>query len=187
MGNTALLVCDIQNGIVARIQGQDSNAYLDCLASTIKAARAAGLQIIYVRVAFRAGHPEASPRNATFSRLKTFGGFVETDPSTAVHPTVAPEATDVVVTKRRVSAFHGTDLDLVLRAGDVEKLVIAGLSTSGVVMSTVRQGSDMDYQLVVLEDLCCDSEQAIHDAAIMVIGKQAEVLKSEEWVAGLQK
>lgn len=187
MANTALLVCDIQPGIVERIQGHDTAAYLERLASTIKAARAAGLQIIYVRVAFRAGHPEASPRNASFARVKTFGGFLESDPSTAVHPSVAPEPTDVVITKRRVSALHGTDLDLVLRAGDVQKLIIAGLSTSGVVMSTVRQGSDMDYQLVVLEDLCLDGEQAMHDAAMMVIGKQAEVLKSAEWVAGLQK
>jgi nicotinamidase-related amidase len=185
MSTTALLVCDVQNGIVERIPGLDTKAYLQNLVNTIQAARAANHRVIYVRVAFRSGHPEASPRNASFARVKTMGGFLEHDPSTQIHETVAPQAEDIVVIKRRVSAFHGTDLDLVLRSLGIETLVICGLSTSGVVMSTVRQGSDLDYKLVVLEDLARDTEQAMHDACVKILAKQAQIINSEEWIAGL--
>ncbi|KIX97559.1 uncharacterized protein Z520_07012 [Fonsecaea multimorphosa CBS 102226] len=190
MAATALLVCDIQNGIVERVQGpgQDTELFLQRLSQTIDAARHAGLTVIYVRVAFRPGYPEASPRNASLARVKAHGsaaGFGEDDPLTQIHAAALPLPTDIVVTKRRVSALHGTDLDLVLRSLGVENLVIAGLSTSGVVMSTVRQAADMDYRLVVLADLCRDSDQEMHDAAMKVIAKQAEVVTSEDWVAGL--
>ncbi|KIW25717.1 uncharacterized protein PV07_08872 [Cladophialophora immunda] len=185
MATTALLVCDIQNGIVDRVQSQDTESFLQRLSETIEAARKAGIQVIYVRVAFRPGCPEASLRNASFARIKAHGGFTESDASTQIHAAVAPREGDIVVTKRRVSALYGTDLDLILRSLGIETLVISGLSTSGVVMSTVRQGADMDYKLVVLEDLCQDTEQEMHDAAMKVIGKQAQVVGSAGWVAQL--
>ncbi|OAP55633.1 hypothetical protein AYL99_09785 [Fonsecaea erecta] len=186
---TALLVCDIQNGIIERVQGgpENTESFLQRLSQTIAAARAASLPIIYVRVAFRPGMPEVSPRNALLAGAKAAGGtsFSESSASTQIHASVAPHDGDIVVIKRRVSALHGTDLDLVLRSLGVETLVIAGLSTSGVVMSTVRQGADMDYRLVVLADLCRDTEQDMHEAAIKVIAKQAEVLSAAEWVERL--
>ncbi|OQU96298.1 hypothetical protein CLAIMM_02401 [Cladophialophora immunda] len=155
MATTALLVCDIQKGIVDRVQSQDTESFLQRLSETIEAARKAGIQVIY------------------------------SDASTQIHAAVAPREGDIVVTKRRVSALYGTDLDLILRSLGIETLVISGLSTSGVVMSTVRQGADMDYKLVVLEDLCQDTEQEMHDAAMKVIGKQAQVVGSAGWVAQL--
>ncbi|EXJ53705.1 uncharacterized protein A1O5_13061 [Cladophialophora psammophila CBS 110553] len=186
MATTALLVCDIQNGIVERLKSQDTESFLRRLSQTIEAARKIGLNVIYVRVAFRPGFPEASPRNASLARVRAHGGFVEGDTSTDIHAAVAPQEGDILVTKRRVSALHGTDLDLILRSLDVKTLVISGLSTSGVVMSTVRQGADMDYKLVVLEDLCWDTEQDVHDAALKVIAKQAQVVRSVDWIAKLQ-
>ncbi|KIW87222.1 uncharacterized protein Z519_12125 [Cladophialophora bantiana CBS 173.52] len=186
MATTALLVCDIQNGIVERLKDQDTESFLLRLSQTIEAARKIGLKVIYVRVAFRPEFPEASPRNTSLARVKAHGGFVEGDASTQIHPAVAPQEGDILVTKRRVSALHGTDLDLILRSLDVESLVISGLSTSGVVMSTVRQGADMDYKLVVLEDLCLDAEQDMHAAALKVIAKQAQVVRSVDWIAKLQ-
>ncbi|OAL28657.1 hypothetical protein AYO20_09381 [Fonsecaea nubica] len=197
---TALLVCDVQNGIVERIPLEARAPFLQRLADTIAAARNAGVTIIYVRVAFRAGLPEISPRNASFARVKAHaqalaqaqggaggGGFGESEPSTQIHAAVAPRegGGDIVVTKRRVSALYGTDLDVILRSMDIGTLVIAGISTSGVVMSTVRQGADMDYKLVVLGDLCLDMDAEIHDAALKVIAKQAEVVGSVEWAKKL--
>ena len=73
------------------------------------------------------------------------------DPSTEVHAAVAPEPGEVVVTKKRVSAFAGSDLDVVLRGLDVDALVLTGIATSGVVLSTLRMAADLDYELTVLE------------------------------------
>ncbi len=181
----ALLVCDIQNGIVERLPNHDTKAYLQQAYDAIKAAREAGIQVIFVRVAFRPGHPEASRRHGSVAKAKAWGGFVEGDLSTQIHDAITPRDDDIVVTKRRASAFHGTDLDILLRSLKIDTLVICGLSTSGVVLSTVRQGSDMDYNFVVLEDLCLDPEQAMHDACLKMLSKQAQIIKVAEWAAGL--
>ena len=69
-------------------------------------------------------------------------------------PAVRPQPEDVVVVKHRVGAFSSTDLDMILRAKGVDTLVLTGLATSGVVLSTVRQGADADYRLVVVADCC---------------------------------
>jgi len=175
----------VQNGIIERLTALDTEAYLQRVAGTIKFAREANIRLIYVRVAFRPGHPEASKRNASVARAKAWGGFVDGDPSTAIHSSVAPLKDDIVVTKRRGSAFHATDLDLLLRSMNIDTLVLAGISTSGVVMSTVRQGSDMDYNFVVLEDLCLDPDQATHEACLKILAKQAQILQAKDWIGGL--
>jgi nicotinamidase-related amidase len=75
---------------------------------------------------------------------------------------VAREPGDIVVRKTRVGAFSTTDLDRRLRERGVDTLVLAGISTSGVVLSTVRDASDRDYRIVVLEDACADPDPEIH-------------------------
>jgi nicotinamidase-related amidase len=174
---TALLVMDMQNGIVERF----GDAVLEPAARAIAAAREAGLPVIYVRVAFRPGHPEVSPRNRSFAALRD-GARLTDEASTAVHAAVAPQAGEVVVTKRRVSAFAGSDLDVVLRAGDVETLVLCGIATSGVVLSTLRAAADLDYGLVVLRDACADGDPEVHRVLLdKVFPRQAEVLEVAAW------
>jgi nicotinamidase-related amidase len=66
------------------------------------------------------------------------------------------------VRKVRVGAFSTTDLDQQLRGRGVDTLVLAGISTSGVVLSTVREAMDRDYRIVVLKDACADPEPDDH-------------------------
>lgn len=180
VGNTALLVMDIQRAIVSRV-GDDSG-YVDRLRGAIDAARAAGLPVIYVVVGFRPGHPEISARNRTFSAAATGSRFVPGDPDAEIDPRVAPLDGDVVVTKRRVSAFAGSDLDMVLRAGDVDSLVLAGIATSGVVLSTLRQAADLDYRLTVLADACFDPDDEVHRVLTeKVFPRQADVVTVADW------
>jgi nicotinamidase-related amidase len=92
----------------------------------------------------------------------------------------------VVVTKRRVSAFAGSDLDVVLRAQSIGHLVLAGIATSGVVLSTLRQAADLDYQLTVLADGCLDADPEVHRVLLeKVFPRQAEVTSIAGWTAGL--
>jgi nicotinamidase-related amidase len=91
VSETALLIMDVQRDIVARISDQDE--YLAALADAADAARAAGIRVIYVTVAFREGHPEISPRNKTFSAIAGSGRFTDSDPGTDIHPALAPAAT----------------------------------------------------------------------------------------------
>jgi nicotinamidase-related amidase len=180
MSKSALLVMDVQQGIVERFAGDDG--YLPRLGQAIDAARAAGVPVVYVVVGFRAGHPEISARNKTFSAIAGGGGLTENDSAAAIHPAVAPQAGDIVVTKRRVSAFTGSDLDVVLRAAEVDTLVLTGIATSGVVLSTLRQAADLDYRLVVLSDGCLDSDAEVHRVLTeKVFPRQADVVTIDAW------
>ncbi|HEY4122178.1 MAG TPA: isochorismatase family cysteine hydrolase, partial [Byssovorax sp.] len=157
---TALLAMDLQRGILESLP--DSGALLGRTAGLLRAARSAGVRVVYVVVAFRPGHPEASPRNKAFAGIRDSGRLVEGSPGTEIHPDVAPEPGEVVVTKRRVGAFGSTDLDVVLRANGIDTLVLAGIATSGVVLSTLRHAADADYSLVVAHDCCADRDDEVH-------------------------
>jgi nicotinamidase-related amidase len=176
-GNTALLVMDVQPGIVDRIPERDE--YLQRVEAAVAAAHESGIPVIYVVVGFRPGFPEVSGRN------KSFGALRETAPPFMVdpQPALAPEDGDVVVVKRRVSAFSGSDLEVVLRARDIRRLVLAGIATSGVVLSTVREAADKDYEITVLADLCADFDPEVHRVLLeKVFSRQADVITSEEWL-----
>jgi len=177
----ALLVMDVQNGVVARF-GDQAEELLVALTKAVIAARAAGVPVIFVRVAFRDGTPEVSPRNPTFSTLAGAGALNENDPGTEVHSAVAPLPGDIVVTKRRVSAFSVSDLDVVLRSLGVDSLVLSGIATSGVVPSTLRQAADLDYRLTVLRDGCADMDPEVHRVLTeKVFPRQASVVSVAEW------
>lgn len=157
----ALLVMDFQTTIVDSF-ATDKDALLARTANLIAGARTAGLRVMYVVVGFRADYPEVSPRSPTFSAVRGSGRFIEGAAGSEVHPAVAPRPGDVVVTKHRVSAFAGTDLDMVLRSCGIDTLVLSGIATSGVVLSTVRHAADADYRIVVVEDCCGDRDAEVH-------------------------
>lgn len=184
MAPMALLIMDVQQGIVERFAGDDG--YLDRLAAAIAAARGAGVAVIYVTVAFRPGYPEVSERNKSFSAIAGTGRFTDGDPGMPIPAAIAPAPGEVTVTKRRVSAFSGSDLEVVLRARRVSHLVLAGIATSGVVLSTLRQAADLDYQLTVLADGCLDADPGVHQILLgTVFPRQAEVTTIADWAARL--
>jgi len=176
-GRTALLVMDCQNDIVAMLPVPEAEALLERAAAALAGARRACWPVIHVVVAFREGYPEVSPRNPRFSAFKASGRLLAGSEGAAIHPRVAPLAGEPVVTKRRVGAFSTTDLEALLRARDITTLVLAGIATSGVVLSTVRWAADMDYRLIVLEDACADRDPEVHRVLMgKVFPGQAAVL-----------
>jgi nicotinamidase-related amidase len=180
----ALLVMDVQNAIVARIG--DADELLARLNHAIDGARRAGVPVIYVRVAFREGYPEVASANKTFSALAGRGGMGEADEATQIHPRVAPRPGEVVVVKKRVSAFAGSDLALVLRSQRIDTLVLTGIATSGVVLSTLREAADLDFGLVVLADACADSDPEVHRVLTeKVFVRQADVTTVGVWTESL--
>jgi nicotinamidase-related amidase len=176
----ALLLLDLQPGVVER--APDPAAYLARVTEAVRAARAHGVPVVHVVVGFRPGMPEISSRNQTFSVARQNRIPYLIDP----RPAIAPEGGEVVVTKRRVSAFAGSDLEVVLRAGNVDHLVLCGIATSGVVLSTLREAADKDYRLTVLADLCSDTDAEVHAVlAGKVFPRQARVMTGADWIASL--
>lgn len=127
-------------------------------------------------------NPEISPRNRQFATVAQADMFVE-GRSSELHPALAPQPGDVVLTKRRVSAFAGTDLDVLLRAGEIDTLVLCGIATSGCVLSTVRQAADLDFSLTVLSDGCIDRDEGVHRLLCeRVFPSQADVVTIDAWI-----
>jgi len=178
--NTALLVMDMQAGIVAMLP--DASSILGNVATAITAARKNNIPVIYVVVGFRQGGPEISANNKGFSMSKARLTSVNMDEFMAVHPDLAPAADEVTVIKRRVSAFTGSDLEVVLRAKGIQHLVLTGIATSGVVLSTLREAADKDYRITVLADACADRDEEVHRVlTTKVFPGQAEVVTVAEW------
>jgi nicotinamidase-related amidase len=176
-GTTALLVMDFQVAIVDGYAA-DRETLLGRTAGLLDAARKAGVMVGYVVVGFRPGYPEISPRNGQFSMLKETGLFAAGATGTEIHPAVAPRSGEIVVTKHRVSAFAGTDLDMILRAKAIETLILSGIATSGVVLSTLRHASDADYRLLVVQDCCSDRDEEVHRVLLEKIFPRQAVLVS---------
>ena len=178
--NTALLVMDMQTAILNNLP--ETTALKSNVAKAIAAARDAKIPVIYVVVGFRPGMQEISPRNKTFSASKARMSGGDMNAFMAIDPSVAPQQDDLVVTKRRVSAFAGSDLEVVLRALDVKALVLTGVSSSGVVLSTTREAADKDFGLTILSDCCADGDEEVHRVLMTkVFARQADVLTVDEW------
>ncbi len=176
---SALLLMDYQRVVVANFAKDES--LLPRAAGVLRAARDAGVRVIYVGVGFRPGYPEASPNNLRFGAIRESGRFLLDDPGTQIHPAVAPREGEILVTKHRVSAFFGTDLDIILRANGIDTLVLAGIATSGVVLSTLRHAADADYRCLVIADCCADGDPEVHACLTeKVFPRQATVISAED-------
>jgi len=134
-------------------------------------------------VGFRAGFPEVSERNQLFGAIKTNRQWQQVfqGPAGAIHPEVAPVNDEIVVTKHRVNAFHGTDLAMILRAKEIDTLILFGIATSGVVLSTLLEASDADYRVLVVKDCCIDTDLHLHACLIeKLFPRRATMLSADE-------
>jgi len=182
---TALLVLDHQTMLVEGY-APDPAAHLARVADLLASVRAADVAVIYVTVGFRPGYPEVADSNVMFSGVRSGGRFQFGDPQSAIPAAIAPRGDEPVVVKHRVSAFAGTDLAMLLRARKIETLAMFGIATSGVVTSTVRAAADLDYRLIVLKDLCADTDASLHTMLIdTLFPRQAETITADTFVARL--
>jgi len=188
IARTALLAMDCQTGLVS-IYAKPPEEFLERAATVLQGARNTGMSVVHVQVGFRPGLPEVSGRNKLFAAIKSSSQHQKLFEGTtgAINPTLGPEADDIVVTKHRVSAFAGTDLEMVLRAKNIDTLVLFGIATSGVVLSTLLHACDADYQLVVIADCCADLDAELHEALLKrLFPQRAAVVTAAEFVQALQ-
>src|SRR6478609_4877153 len=181
---TAVLIMDYQNDVLLRFTQVD-DATLERAAAVLAAARAAGVPVIYVMIAFRPGYPEV-PDGRMFSMVKGSGMLVEGTEGADIHSAVAPQPGDIIVLKKRVGAQTGSDLQQVLSAKRRSHLVLFGVATSGVVLSTIRWAADADYTMNVVSDCCVDRDPEVHRVLIeKVFDRMAPALTAAECIAAL--
>jgi nicotinamidase-related amidase len=176
----ALLVMDMQSALLGNLP--DSATLIRKVAGAITKARDKNIPVIYITVGFRSGLPEINMNNKAFAASKGRFAGIGTDEFMKIDPVLAPATDEITVVKRRVSAFTGSDLEVILRSQSIEHIVLTGIATSGVVLSTVREAADKDYRITVLADCCGDGDDEVQRVLITkVFPRQAEVLMLSEW------
>jgi nicotinamidase-related amidase len=179
---SALLLMDFQNAIVGMV-GEGGAALLERANKARMAAKAAGLAVMHIRVAFTEADYEAvSPRNKSFSALKGAKFATDGSETAAIHAALTPAPDEEVFRKVRVGAFSTTKLSERLAARGIDTLILAGISTSGVVLSTLRDAADHDYRLFVIADVCADQDAEVHRVLTeKVFPRQAYVITLAEF------
>ena len=191
---SALLLMDIQNDIVdpAGKLGRHGMAAevermhaIENSARSLAAARAAGLMVVHVIVAFRPGHTDVTPHSKLLASIGQANALVEGTWGSEIHPSVAPTEGELIVTKRAVSSLTGTDLAPILQARGISTLVLAGVATTYVVEGTARDAVDRGYGVVTLQDCCASFSEAQHQASLTVLRSLGPVVTAEEFAAAL--
>ncbi|QDH14218.1 cysteine hydrolase [Formicincola oecophyllae] len=155
---TALMLMDYQDYILENYLSPDqAQGAVGAAGRLLAYARAQAVPIIHIMVAFEAGYPSVSPNNVMFAAIKREKMGLLGQPGTAITQALAPRPGETVVVKNRVGAFTGTNLAMILRAQNINTLVMGGVITSGVVMSTLRQAFDLDYTPCLVGPACGDA------------------------------
>ncbi len=147
-------------------------------AEAIRKARAANVQVGYVRIGFSPDYRECPPTSRIFQGAKKAGIFKLGTWGTEVHPALKPMPDDFDIVKHRVSPFYATSLEPILTANGISRLYLSGVSTSGAVLSGAKDGHDRDYNVYILDDCCCALSEEQHQAVIEQTKRMSTILTS---------
>ncbi|MCV7424505.1 cysteine hydrolase [Mycobacterium yunnanensis] len=177
---SALLLMDFQVGVGDQPWAQTAvaNARL-----ALTAARERQMLVVYTKVAFAPDYLDVSPSSKAFWPYRQ-GDLLRPEASRLVDE-FEPAAGEPVVEKNRFSPFAGSRLGSILRSQRVSKVVLAGVSTSGVVLAAFTMGENLDLGMTLLSDACADPDGDLHDSlAGRLFPRSAETVAAADWAAG---
>lgn len=174
---SVLMVCDFQLGVAdAAFAAQAING----AAAALKVARSNGMLVAFTKVTLRAGYPDVSSSNQVFEPVKQ-ENLLPAAQSKLV-PALQPLSGELLIDKDRFSAFSGSDLQDILRSQNINHLVMAGVETSGVVLSTFCAAADQDYSMTILSDACADKTASLHGELMShLFPRSAQVVTVDTW------
>ena len=179
----ALLIMDYQVGIADKLP--EFNSIVAKSNQAIDAARKSGIKIIFTKVGFEVGFPEVGVNTIPAFQQAKANNLFSGEQSKLV-PQLNAAAGDIVINKKRFGAFAGNDLNLILHAHGINNLIMAGVSSSGVVLSTLRLAADTDYRVTILSDCCADKDAEVHKMLVeKIFPMQAKVINCEDWIKSL--
>jgi len=185
---TAVLSMDLFKGMANNPMVQERNT-MGNARKVLDAARVAGVPVIHVVIGFREGYPEVSDRNKLFGGMIKKNGLMRMGgEQVEIHDLVKPAPGEVVVNRPRINPFYNSELPSLLKAKDIETVVLMGISTNFVVEAAVRHAADADYRVIVLEDCCASHARAEdHDWTIQnVLSRLVDVASSDDFVESVR-
>ena len=188
---TALVNVDMQNWFVSMAyHGVETLQRINRLADL---CRAAGILVIHTRAVLR---PDGSNMGVMgeMTPVVRDGVINEGTETAALHRDLVVAASDVLVEKPRFGAFHGSDLEVVLRSRRIDSIIISGISTEACCDTTAREAHARDFRVLFLSDGTAsawhDREKAerVHQAALDVLGGLfAHVLTTDELIQNIRR
>jgi nicotinamidase-related amidase len=158
---------------------------VDRTRTLLATARSAGAPVVHVRVCFRPGYPDLLVNNQLLAAVKATGALVDGEDGAEIIDALAPEPPDAVISHRRLTAFHGTELDTLLRIRNVDTLLLTGVATNITVEGTAREAINLGYRTIVVADCCAAADQAAHDASLATLAFIAEVATAADILGAL--
>jgi nicotinamidase-related amidase len=157
-----------------------ANRLADATRQLVAWARDRAYPVIWVRMAFRPGFVDAS-RGVRSGTSATAGRLVEGTWGAEILEGLGRGPEDIVVTKKRSSAFFNTDLDLVLNGLGVRRLIVGGTSTNWAIESTVRDGDSRDLEMIVVREATASRMADLHEPSLRsMASRYARILSLEE-------
>lgn len=146
-------------------------------------ARAAGVPVVSVRIAFRPDHADVMQNAKIFRDVVRLVAMVEGSWGAAFLEGLGPLPGEFVVNHNRIGAFHGSSLGDVLRVLGVGRLIVAGVATTSVVLTTVGQAVDLGYEVMVAQDACSAARAEMHASALELMAIVADIVLVDEALA----
>jgi nicotinamidase-related amidase len=182
----AVMAMDFQNDILATTPHYREKHLLENVARVLDAARRHGATVIHITVSFRDDYADAPAHAPLFQEEKAKGVTKAGSPGAAICDELTPQAGDIVINKHGVDPFNSTHLAQVLRARNIETLVLMGVWTNFVVEATARTGADSSYRIVVITDGCASDTDEHHQFFVdTILPKIGLAATASEGIAAL--
>jgi maleamate amidohydrolase len=185
--NPCVLVIDFQYGMTdpaCPLGSANLDAPIEVTKGILAAARAAGVPVVYTRVAYRA---DLADGGLFVEKCPALGELVPGSRWIEIDERVAMQEGDYLLTKRHSSSFIGTELQQVLQRRGIDTIINVGCSTSGCVRQTAVDAQAYGFRSVVVADAVGDRSPEQHRANLIDLdGKYADVVTSEEAIAALE-
>ena len=165
----AFLAMDFQHDILAVTPQYCEKHLLETVTRVLDAARHTSATIVHITVSFRDDYADAPAHSPLFQAEKARGVMKVGSPGAAICEELTPQTGDLVINKHGVDPFNSTHLANVLRARDVETLVLMGVWTNYVVEATARTGADSGYRIIVVTNGCASDTEDHHQFFITEI------------------
>ncbi|MFC8847459.1 MULTISPECIES: cysteine hydrolase family protein [unclassified Micromonospora] len=155
-------------------------------AQVTSALREQGGLVIYTRTAYRPGHPELISNTPSYLMIGERKAFLRDAPGTRIIDAMAPAASDIVIDHTRLTGFFGTALDSILRANDIDTLLITGVATNLSVMGTAFDAINYGYRIVMVGDACAAATDEVHLTSLETLRFLTDVADAGEVVDALR-
>jgi len=153
----------------------------------LDAARNAAATTVYTRVVFKPGHLDLVVNCPLLGVVAQTGAVEDGKHGAEIVPELTPKPGEHIVDHQRLTGFHGTELDVLLRGAGITTVVFAGVATNVSVEGTAREAVNLGYRTVIASDACSAASDQAHQATLDTFGLLGEVVTVREVEAALER